>query len=262
MEKLPDIEFLLKIRALSRKNGVHPTVAGLLMFGKKEDIVTVFPEYALTCFCEQKLEDTAEESGNLFEFYHGMEKRIEGWSEDKEVQTALKEAAVNALIHTDYFGRGGVRIMRKGDSVVIENPGLLRTSREEALHGVSDLRNETLGRMFFLAGLGEGSGGGLYFIHKVWRERGWEKPCLREFFLPERTVLSLKMMPSPFVQKVENDDQVRAVVDYLTEHVEAEFMELERMLGLSSHKTQKLLRDLMDEGIVEKTERSHYRLKT
>lgn len=65
--------------------------------------------------------------------------------------------------------------------IVIENPGNLRVSVEQAIQGgKSDPRNTTLIKMFNLINVGGRAGSGIPNIYDVWRSQGWEEPQLKE----------------------------------------------------------------------------------
>jgi ATP-dependent DNA helicase RecG len=66
------------------------------------------------------------------------------------------EAVVNARIHADYKGQGGVVIERYADRFELSNPGSLLVSREQLLRGgVSECRNKSLQLMTQMVGGGE-----------------------------------------------------------------------------------------------------------
>ena len=74
----------------------------------------------------------------------------------------------------------------------MENPGYIRTGREQMLKGgISDPRNKALMKMFNMIGIGERAGSGVPDIYSVWENQGWEKPIVEEQYNPDRTILSL-----------------------------------------------------------------------
>jgi predicted HTH transcriptional regulator len=64
----------------------------------------------------------------------------------------LREALVNAMVHADHLGPGGVVIERYPDRIELSNPGSLLVSRAQLLAGgVSECRNAYFsdrGRLF------------------------------------------------------------------------------------------------------------------
>lgn len=208
----------------SGKEGL--TVAGLLMFGKTEAITAPegLPGFHLD-YRERFSDDpnirwtdriTSDGTweGNLFQFYMLVMQRLrtgpgltspfrldtEGVRQPTtSVHEALQEALVNALIHADHSGQGGVVIDRMTDRMEFSNPGTLLLSREQLLKGaVSECRNKYLQRMFQKLGLGDKAGSGLDKIRYSWLQQHWLSPQLGETYRPDRVQLVLplvSMMP-------------------------------------------------------------------
>ena len=201
-------------------NGV--TLAGLLMFGRGEAIVApeALPGYQLD-YRERLSEDPAVRwtdrvtldgtwEGNLFQFYQRVAQRIGSGPGVKApfqrdaggyrqastgVHEALQEALVNALIHADYAGQGGIVIDRYPDRFEFSNPGSLLLSREQLLRGgVSECRNKFLQRMFQMLGVGDKAGSGIDKIRSSWAEQRWRSPSIRETLRPDRVALVLPMV--------------------------------------------------------------------
>ncbi len=99
---------------------------------------------------------------------------------------------VNCLANADYYLPQGVVIKRDVSSLVIENPGSIRTGKEQMLKGgISDPRNKNIMKMFNLLGMGERAGSGIPDIYQVWEDQGWKNPIVEERYNPDRTRLSL-----------------------------------------------------------------------
>jgi len=73
-----DESFLVKIGAADDENGLHPTAAGLLMFGTERRIQKEYPEYFLDYqehmdpnirWTDRVYSQEPEWSGNVFDFY-------------------------------------------------------------------------------------------------------------------------------------------------------------------------------------------------
>lgn len=83
-------------------------------------------------------------------------------------------------------------VKKDADTLVIENPGSIRTGKNQMLRGgISDPRNETILKMFNLIGYGERAGSGIPDIYSVWEKEGWEEPSIVEQYGPDRTILTL-----------------------------------------------------------------------
>ena len=217
---LPDIEFLVKIGGWRReRSGKRQslTLAGLLMFGKEEAIrdTDAVPGYfvdyrekldPLLRWTDRVCPDGTWEA-NLFQFYHrvwpklaaGLPTpfRLEGAERRDETPAheALREAFINALIHADFLGIGGIVIERYPDHFILENPGTLLISFEQYHRGgVSECRNRSLQKMFALIGRGEQAGSGADKIRTGWQLNRWRAPKLECHDRPSRVELVLPMV--------------------------------------------------------------------
>lgn len=215
---LADELFLEKIGAIAhgREDGkLHPTGAGLLMFGSEYSIVREYGSYFLdyreelspsTRWTDRVISSSGDWSGNVFDFFFRIYGKLvsgikipfklkqETRIEDTPAHKAIREALANALIHANYYGRRGIVIIRKQGSISISNPGTLRIAPEEAISGgLSDPRNSILIKMFNLINIGERAGSGLPEIFSVWKQNGWKTPELKESFDPDRTELLISL---------------------------------------------------------------------
>ncbi|WP_227369459.1 ATP-binding protein [Halomonas sp. M20] len=194
------------------------TLAGLLMFGKTEAIQdhAALPGFHLD-YRERLADDAATRwsdritidgtwEANLFQFYQRVSQKLTNdpalkipFQPDRKSQTdaheALKEALVNALIHADHYGQGGIVIDRFKDRFEFSNPGTLLLSLEQLMAGgVSECRNKSLQKMFQLLGVGDKAGSGLDKIRSSWHAHLWQPPSLRERFRPDRVILLLPLI--------------------------------------------------------------------
>lgn len=185
---LDDTGLLGKLGALrrDRSSGVEgATMAGLLMFGRFEALRDALPGFHVD-YREKMSDDPAVRwtdrvvpdgswENNLFQFYVRVMQRLSGElkmpfqldrdlyrKDDSPVHEALREAVVNALVHADHRGQGGVIIERHADRIELSNPGSLLVSREQLLQGgVSECRNKSVQLMFQLMGGGDKAGSGM-----------------------------------------------------------------------------------------------------
>ncbi len=285
-EELEEAEFLCSVGAAGRgaDGCVHPTAAGLLMFGVEPEIVREFPHYSLDY--QERMDggirqtgrivsSSGEWSGNLYDFYfrvcgriaRGIQLPVEpergGPAGDTPVHNALREALANCLINADYYGREGPVILKRKDLITFSNPGAFRIEVEAAkTGGVSDPRNAALNRMFNLINIGEGAGSGIPNIYSVWRKQGWRLPAIEESFEPDRTVLSLPLQKDASCgQSGAAEDGTRRagtktaiqktmIIEYLTDHVSARCSEIAALLGVKAARARNVLGALAAEDIV------------
>ena len=215
--RLDDAEFLRSIGAAAVSDAdhqLHPTSAGILMFGNEYDIVRQFPEYFLDYremldpsirWTDRLQSSSGDWSGNLFDFYFRVYNKIirslkipfrmNGGDriDDTPVHQAIREALANCLVNADYYGTGGIIIRLEPSRLILENPGYIRTGKEQMLRGgISDPRNKGIMKMFNLISIGERAGSGVPNILAVWKDEGWNTPQIEESFHPDRTVLTLE----------------------------------------------------------------------
>ena len=283
-EELEDVEFLYKLGAVGRSSDgkMHPTAAGLLMFGYEYEIVKEFPAYFLdyqehmdpsTRWTDRIVSTSGDWSGNIYDFYFRVYNKIaqdikipfkmEGGDriDDTPVHKALREALANCLINADYYGRQGLVIVKKKDVITLSNPGGFRIDVETAKSGgVSDPRNSTLIKMFNLIDIGERSGSGSPNIFSVWKKQGWPAPVITESFEPDRITLSLlisessdnkvAIKSSDKSSKTKSSIQKQAITGYLTEHTVVKTSEIAELLGVKDARARRLLAEMIDEGIL------------
>jgi predicted HTH transcriptional regulator len=288
-DELDDVTFLYKLGAISRsEDGVmHPTAAGLLMFGYEYEIVKEFPNYFLD-YQERMDEDTrwtdrivstsGDWSCNVYDFYFRVYQRIaqdikvpfkmENGEriDDTPVHGALREALANCLINADYYESRGVVIVKTKNGITISNPGGFRIDLDEAKSGgISDPRNTTLIKMFNLINIGERAGSGIPNIYNVWKKQGWQEPRIAESFEPARIMLTLPTAAKPLIKTADKKPLIKtvdrkmtkktrqqrdAVIEYLTVHVTAKNTDLAELHGLKPTRIRELLAGLIEDQIV------------
>jgi len=283
-EELEDVEFLYKLGAVGRSSDgkMHPTAAGLLMFGYEYEIVKEFHAYFLdyqermdpsTRWTDRIVSTSGNWSGNIYDFYFRVYNKIaqdikipfkmEGGDriDDTPIHKALREALANCLINADYYGRQGLVIVKKKDVITLSNPGGFRIDVETAKSGgVSDPRNSTLIKMFNLIDIGERSGSGIPNIFSVWKKQGWPAPLITESFEPDRITLSLEIEKSGDKKAaiktgdkkpaVKTHVHKQAIISYLTKNISAKSSDIADLLGLKPTRAREILSDMVDQEIL------------
>ena len=217
---------------LDRRNGIQGvTAAGLLMFGKDETLREALPQYHVDY--REKLSDDPDVrwtdrltldgtwAGNLFQFYLRVIQRLSTdlklpFQLDSDlfrkgetvVHEAIREALVNAVIHADYQGVGGVVVEKYQERLEFSNPGSLLISFDQLLRGnVSECRNKSLQTMFMMIGAGEKAGSGIDKIRRGWESQHWRYPKVTEHVQPDRVLWSLpmtSMIPDESLERLED----------------------------------------------------------
>ena len=229
--KLDDNAYLERIGAASISDidgKLHPTVAGLLMFGEEYKIRYEFPDYFLdyremldpSIRWTDRLESSSGEwSGNIMDFFFQMERKLlrdikkpfklDGITriDETPVHKAIREALANCFANADFNFSRGIVILKDQDFIIIENPGCIITGKAQMLKGgISEPRNSTIMKMFNLIHVGERAGSGVPNIFSIWNDEGWIPPEVEELYQPDRTILRLS-----FVSKTVDAEQNSAI---------------------------------------------------
>ena len=276
-ENLENESFLEKIGAIAKgaDDIYHPTAAGLLMFGKKEKTAEKFPSFKPK-FIEKN--DVGEEISsfeceNLFEYYLMAECRIlrnicmfgMSRSEEEAIGDAVWEALANSIIHADYHGDSSLCIEMSPYVLSVTNPGSLRIAPDAIFGGVSDRRNAVLAKMFYLVGIGSG---GIRGIYEVWRKKKWCAPAIIEAFKPDSVTLKLtfgKSLGGNICDVGETASRREAVINYITEHIEATSSDIAALLGISRENALVILKKLSEDKILTYEKRGNtyfYKLRS
>lgn len=286
--KLSDEEFLERLGAIQfteEDNKYHPTIAGLLMFAEEYKIRYEFPRYFLDYkemldvkyrWADRIESSTGTWSGNVFDFYMKVVNKLtadikvpfhlEGITriDETPVHKAIREALVNCLTNVDFYLPMGVVINKYEDKIVMENPGTIRTGKDQMIKGgKSNPRNEVIMKMFNRIGIGEKAGSGVPSIFDVWEEQGWKVPTVVEEFGPDRTILTLEFANSfmPIIQKIITEknievseitlNQFNDILDYLRDGGESSVTEISKSISLAASRVRKLMNKMVDLGLVE-----------
>lgn len=114
--------------------------------------------------------------------------------DEAPTHVALREAFVNALVHTDYSLSGNIIIELDTEKFVFSNPGTLLVSiHQYYAGGISECRNPALQQMFMLIGRAEKAGSGVDKIMSGWQQSHWRRPFLEIEHQPDRVKLTLPM---------------------------------------------------------------------
>ena len=289
--RLNDSEYLRSIGAAAISNidkCLHPTAAGMLMFGDEYNIVRHFPEYFLdyreildpTIRWTDRLQSSSGEwSGNICDFYFRVYnklvkdikvpfKTIDGNRiDDTPVHEALREALANCLINADFYGVRGIVVRKEADRIVFENPGYSRTGKQQMKKGgISDPRNKVLMKMFNLINIGERAGSGVPNIFNTWEDQGWVEPVIEEQFDPDRTLLILSfdkkqaIKTSDKKQATKTQKNIAKIREFLQETGEATTNDIAEYLDLSPARVRVLLKGMDDIEAIGKNRARRYKI--
>ena len=241
-----------------------PTVGGMLLFGKDRE--RHFPDAWIQAgrfgsVDKSRIVDRAEIHSlpvravhEAIAFVHkhslhgaeiGPVRRKERWSLPP---VAVREAVINAVVHTDYAQRGApLRLSIFDDRLEVENPGLLPfgLTVEDLPRGVSKLRNRVLGRVFHALGLVEQWGSGIQRMITACREAGLAAPVFEELATRFRVTLLTARVGRPVLDQTD-----RAILARLAGGKGRLTSEIAEAIDLTSRATRTRLVKLVGRGLV------------
>ncbi len=179
-------------------DGEHPTVGGVVLFGRKPQAALESSRVVVGALSGNDIGDDfidrKDLAGGLFEIIAQIETflrlhlrtghEIVDFAPEKREEipfAALREAAVNALVHRDYTIPGPVRIFVLADRVEVRSPGRPPNSVDaEAMRaGVHVTRNPHIYSRIADAQLGTRAGTGIRRIARLLREHSGQKLDIR-----------------------------------------------------------------------------------
>ena len=291
-EKLTDEDYLEQIGAAKRSRDdkkMHPTGAGLLMFGEEYKILYEYPEYFLDYremldpairWTDRLQSSSGDWTGNLFDSFFRVNSKLvkdlkipfklEGITriDDTPVHRAMREALANCLTNTNFFVPRGVVIRKNTDRIIMENPGYIRTGKDQMLKGgISDPRNKALMKMFNIIGIGERAGSGVPDIYDVWETQGWETPVVEEQYNPDRTILTLSFVQVGNIENQEdlkyqgdtlndtldqNDTLETLILEQIKKNPRSKQIELAEITGSSIATIKRTMKKMTEQGIIQR----------
>ncbi len=275
--EMDTVEFLLKIGALRKNRSTkknEATLAGILVFGKIESIKEVLPHFHLEYLDKSNPQDERWKDriiydgswgeGNLYNFFFLVINRLyssveRGFSleDDKitrtelsDVQVALREAFVNAIIHADYRIEEAVKITRYPNYFEFENPGSLRISRQEFFRGEhSKPRNHIIQDIFRLLNLCERAGSGVPKILKAVREKSYKYPDIEE--KDGRFILRF-WDTSEIENATDLDDQEKDILKHIMKYKQINNKTAREGLSMTKHEATDTFNRLLEKEYIEK----------
>ena len=253
---------------------LRPTIAGILMFGSDYMITRELPRYFLDYveyedgdeWSDRLTTDTGEWSGNLFDFYTYVSDRL-GWGarrpfdldgvvrvDDSDFLKAEREAVLNAIVHADYNGSGGVRVELRRDSLAVRNPGTFRIPISLAERGGhSDPRNRNVMKMFMLVGLVDRAGSGMHRMIRTCIEQGLEAPSFTESVDPATVEVRMQIVRG--ASKPPTHDPAvgvtgARVIEYLRTNPDATMSEIATAMNTSPSTISRRIRELKEAGVL------------
>jgi ATP-dependent DNA helicase RecG len=172
-------------------------------------------------------------------------KHEEVWEIPK---VALREAIINAIVHTDYSIKGApIRVALFEDRIEIENSALLPwgLTFEDLKSGVSKLRNPVIARVFNELGLIEQWGSGIKRMMQACENAGLLPPSFEEIGPRIRVTFYKQKIKQPVI-----DSTDRQILDLFQTHETLSTKEATAYLKLSKRAVINRLAKLVDRGLI------------
>lgn len=195
-----DAESLMTLKLICTEQGRQvPTQGAVLMFGKTRE--RHFPDAWVQCgrfrgqdkvdiFDQQDIHAHLPDAVDQIEQFlkkHAFKTARFGAMQREDIWsiplTMLREAIVNAVVHSDYAQRGTpIRVAFFDDRIDIESPGLLMPGMtvDDMKNGVSRIRNPVIARMFRELDLIEQWGSDVKRIFSEAASLGLPEPAIAE----------------------------------------------------------------------------------
>ncbi|MFA5250774.1 MAG: ATP-binding protein, partial [Parachlamydiales bacterium] len=241
-----------------------PTIGGILLFGKNRQ--ESFPDaiVRLACFqgnTKEKIIDSIEiisalpfavsESIKFIERHVSVEAKIGKIFRTDIPQYppfAIREALINALVHTDYSMKGcHIQVAIFANRIEITNPGGLPFGQtlKKALSGYSRLRNRVIGRVFRELKLIEQWGSGLQRIIETCKKIGLQDPLFEE----ENNQFRITLFSSRKT-KVSMNVWEKKLVDYLQANASIKPQEAAKLWKISDRAARNRLKKMIVGGFI------------
>ncbi|MDB2613954.1 putative DNA binding domain-containing protein [Chlamydiales bacterium] len=248
------------------QNHELPSIGGILLFGKQEKRMEIFPNAMVRCarfkgktkvkfidqfdICEPLplavdiiLEFIRKHSMAAYEIEAVRRKEVFQYPPQ-----VVREAVINALVHADYSVKGStIQIAIFDDRMEITNPGALPfgLSMKTALSGFSQLRNKVIGRIFQELNLIEHWGTGLGRMIEICQDQGILEPLFEEVDNYFKVTL---FHGDKSLQTSEKWEEV--LIEYLSRNDEVTAKQAQKIWDVTPRTTTTRLKKMKEKGLV------------
>ncbi len=267
VKKHPTKKHLEALNVLTEHLGKSITTnGGALLFGLNR--LSLYPDALIRCarfkgVTKEKIIDSVEITSSLplaveetiaFIEKNTRTESIIGRIYRKDIPEyppfTLREAVINAIVHSDYSMKGcHIQIAIFDDRVEFTNPGGLPFGQtiQKALQGFSKLRNRVIGRVFKELKLIEQWGSGLQRIIVVCAQEGLDAPLIEEHNNQFRLTLYVKRSQPRQLSVWEE-----ILIEHLAEKQSITTKEAAKMWKVSDRTARTRLKNMTESGRIQR----------
>lgn len=251
------------------------TTGCLLFFGKLNAIMDRFPGFQLDFYRKKNvLEEewvTRISSGdmnfpemNIFSFYTLVLEQLERGIPDKFIQDrnftrgsyhsdlmiAVKEALVNSLMHAYYSSDRPIAIYDYDDYFEFSNPGDMRVSKEEFIHGNNPIaRNSIISLLFRKVGIAEKAGSGGPRIFKSAYKNNLRIPDIIE----GRDTTTIRIWKINLSKTLVGFSETeKTIIKYAVDCQQFSIDNIKAHFKFSDYKARKIIRELENKKVIDR----------
>jgi len=254
----------------------YPTTAGLLLFGKNPQ--SIFSEAMCICTHFQGNEGrdviaTVDCEGSLFTQFNAAYNfvlsrltksfKIEDPQRSEKLEIpkkAIREVILNAFVHRNYHIPAPIKVAVWSDRIEIFSPGSFPGPMNNLRTGRSYIRNPHICKAFREAGYIEKLGSGFIVMLDSYQAYHLPSPQVIDGGDYVKCVLS---RPTAYQKYVVPEDLQSQILTLFRSHPELPTKEIIKALGVPRTTLHRALTALLENGIIERTGRTHttrYRL--
>lgn len=249
------------------------TLAGLLFLGKLDAIIQRIPHFHMDYINRRGVAvnrwrdrvstgDSDYPNLNLFEFYQIVRQKLRITVEDKfeldeksirkpssELDTALREALTNMIVHADYFdSETSLQVIVDNLYYTFLNPGKMKITQAEFFTGGNSVpRNNTLIQYFRLMGESERAGTGGREIIEIISKNKYRAPELITDFASTKLKL---WCAAPADSYEDLSEHARLVLRFIDKKVNVTRNEIKKHTGLSDYYTYNAITELLNKNLI------------
>lgn len=261
LHKAEDLGLLVKIA-----DTLVPSFGGIILFGSNRS--RIFPDAIIRCirFLGENKAKVIDHSDivtypvfALEEVLHFITRntkmgaiigRVQRIDVPQYPPIALREAIINAIIHTDYAIKGAsIMIAIFDNHIEISNPGglPLGMTLNRALSGSSRVRNRVIARVFRELKLTEQWGSGIQRIMNTCEEAGLKKPLFED--------LDTEFKVTLYGAKTYNkslDSEQKKLITHLKKSKKISTKEVAQLWNIAPRNARTKLKSLVEAGLLQK----------